>query len=76
MMAGTAGFDRDHCGCKLLEQRDHILAPQLLAQNWRLGGIHPMKLINVLLRIHPNSGDLVHGRSPLSEINNDLILAH
>jgi hypothetical protein len=26
-------------------------------------------------RIHPNSGNLFHGRSPLSEIYNDLILA-
>ena len=35
-----------------------------------------MKLKNVLRRIHPNSANLVHGRSPLSEINsNDLILA-
>jgi hypothetical protein len=30
----------------------------------------------VLRRIHPNSANLFHGRSPLSEIYNDLILAH
>jgi hypothetical protein len=42
----------------------------------RFGGIHPMKLKNVLRRIHPNSANLFHGRSPLFEICNDLILAH
>jgi hypothetical protein len=42
-----------------------------------LGGIHPMKLKNMLRRIHPHSANLFHGRSPLSEINNnDLNLAH
>jgi hypothetical protein len=31
----------------------------------------------MLRRIHPNSANLFHGRSPLSEINNnDLNLAH
>jgi hypothetical protein len=36
-----------------------------------------MKLKNVLRRIHPNPANLFHGRSPLSEINNnDLNLAH
>jgi hypothetical protein len=29
-----------------------------------------MKLKNVLRRIHPNSANLFHGRSPLSEISN------
>jgi len=28
-----------------------------------------MKLKNVLRRIHPNSANLFHGRSPLFEIN-------
>jgi hypothetical protein len=37
MMARTAGFDRDHRRCKLLEERHHLLAPQLLAQDWRFG---------------------------------------
>src|ERR1700687_6464876 len=71
----TAGFDSDHGRCKLLEERHHLLAPKLLAQNRRLSGIHPMKLENLLLRVHPNSANLVHGRPPLSEICNDLILA-
>jgi hypothetical protein len=47
----------------------------VLTQNRRLGRIHPMKLENVLRRVHPNSANLLHGRSPLSEICNDLILA-
>jgi hypothetical protein len=75
-MAGTTGFDRDHRRCKLQEERHHLLAPQFLAQDRYFGGIHPMKLKNLLRRIHPNSANLLPGRSPLSDINsNDLILA-
>src|SRR4051794_31246204 len=77
MMARTTGFDGDLRRRELREERHHILAPQLLPQNWRFGGVDPVKLENVLRRIHSNSANLVHGRSPLSEItNNDLILAH
>jgi hypothetical protein len=61
---------------KLLKKRDHLLAPQLLAQNHRLGCVHPVKLEEALRRIHPNSANLFHRRSPFSEICNDLILAH
>jgi hypothetical protein len=68
MMARTTGFDRDHRRGKLLEECHHLLAPQLLSQNRRFHGIHPVKLENVFRRIHPNSANLVHGRSPLSEI--------
>src|SRR3954447_6133705 len=76
MMACTAGLDRDHRRCKLLEERHHFLAPQLLTQNRHFGSIHAMKLENMLRRIHADADNLVHGRSPLSEINNnDLILA-
>jgi len=35
-----------------------------------------MKLENVFRRIHPNATNQFHGRSPLSEISNDLTLAH
>jgi hypothetical protein len=70
------GFDPDHGRGKLLEEGHHLLAPQLLTQNRRLGGIHPVKLENVLRRVHPNSANPFHGRFPLSEICNDLILAH
>jgi hypothetical protein len=69
MVTGTAGFDPDHRRCKFLEERHHLLAPQFLAQNRYTGGIHPMELKNVLRRIHPNSANLFHGRSPLFEIN-------
>src|SRR3954470_20202105 len=75
MVACTAGFDRDHCRRKLLEECKHLLASQLLPQNRLLDGVHSVKLENVLRRIHPNSTNLVHGRSPLSEISNDLSLA-
>jgi hypothetical protein len=77
MMTGTAGFDCDHRWQERLEERHHLLAAQFLAQNRYPGGIHPMKLKNVLRRIHPDSANLFHGRSPLFEINtHDLILAH
>src|SRR5271165_4138777 len=75
MVAGTAGFDRDHRRRKLLEECEHLFASQLLAQNRLLGGVHSVKLENVFRRIHTNSANLVHGRPPLSEIYSDLILA-
>src|SRR5271165_5026661 len=75
VVACTAGFDRDHRRRKLLEECQHLLASQLLAQNLLLGGVHSVKLENVFRRIHTNSANLFHGRSPLSEIYNDLILA-
>src|SRR5208283_5821481 len=69
MMAGTAGFDPDHRWRELLEERHHLVTPELFAQNRDTGVIHPMKMKNVLRRIHSNSANLVHGRSPLFEIN-------
>src|SRR6202043_2741200 len=75
MVACTAGFDRDHRRRKLLEECEHLLASQLLAQNRLLGGVHPVELENVFRRIHTNSANLFHGRPPLSEIYSDLILA-
>src|SRR4051794_26862223 len=76
MVACTAGFDRDHGRRELLEECKHLLASQLLPQNRLLGSIHSVKLKNVFRRIHPNSANLLHGRSPLSEVSNCLILAH
>src|SRR3984885_4254808 len=76
MVGSAAGFDPHYRRRKLLEKPDHLLAPQLLAQNHRLGRIHPVKLEEAFRRIHPNSANLFHRRSPFSEICNDLILAH
>ena len=39
------------------------------------GGVHPVKLEKMFRCIHANSANLFHGRSPLFEICNDLILA-
>src|SRR6266446_8526461 len=75
MVACAAGFDRDHRRRKLLEECEHLLASQLLPQNRLLGGVHSVKLENVFRRIHANSANLVHGRSPLYEIYSDLTLA-
>src|SRR5271165_3193307 len=63
-MGRAAGLDRNHGRSKPLEKRHHVLAPQLPAKNRALGGVHPMKLKNVLRRIHANSANMFHGRSP------------
>src|ERR1700721_1162221 len=76
MMGSAAGFDPNYRRRKLLEKPDHLLAPQLLAQNHRLGRVHPVNLEEALRRIHPNSANLVHRRSPFGEICNELTLAH
>ena len=68
MMARPTGFDRDHRRGELREERHHIITPEFLAQNRHFVSTHPVQLENVLRRIHPNSANLVHGRSPLSEI--------
>src|SRR5580704_5187974 len=75
MVRCAAGFDPDHRRRKRLEEGHHLLAPQLLTQNHLLGGVHPMKLEKMFRRVHANSANLFHGRSPLFEICNDLILA-
>jgi hypothetical protein len=75
MVRCAAGLDPDHRRRKRLEEGHHLLAPQLLTQNHLLGGVHPMKLEKMFRRIHTNSANLFHGRSPLFEICNDLILA-
>src|ERR1700760_3300226 len=75
MVTCTAGFDRDHRRRQLLEECEHLLASQLLAQNRLLGGVHSVELENVFRCIHANSANLFHGRPPLSEIFTDLILA-
>ena len=75
MVGCPAGFDPDHRRSKLLEESDHLLAPQLLTQNRFLGSVHPVKLEEMFRCIHSNSANLFHGRSPLIEICNDLILA-
>src|ERR1700693_1317993 len=76
MMGSAAGFDPNYRRRNLLEKPDHLLAPQLLAQNHRLGRIHPVNLEEAFRRIHPNSANLFHRRSPSSEICNELTLAH
>src|SRR6202011_248732 len=68
MVRCAAGFDRDHRRRTRLEESHHILAPQLLTQNHLLGGVHPMKLEKMFRRVHANSANLFHGRSPLFEI--------
>src|SRR5580704_357480 len=75
MVRCAAGLDPDHRRRKRLEEGHHLLAPQLLTQNYLLGGVHPMKLEQMFRRVQANSANLFHGRSPLFEICNDLILA-
>src|ERR1700731_1357689 len=76
MMGSAAGFNPNYRWRKLLEKPDHLLAPQLLAQNHRLGRVRPVNLDEAFRRIHPNSADLFHRRSPFGGICNELTLAH
>src|SRR3979411_2656664 len=76
MVRCAAGLDPDHRRRKRLEEGHHLLAPQLLTQNYLLGGVHPMKLEKMFRRVYANSANLFHGRTPLFEICNDLLLAH
>jgi hypothetical protein len=73
-MGRAAGLDPDHHRRKRLKESDHLFAPQFLAQNHLLDGVHAVKLEKMFRRIHANSDNLFHGRSPLSETCNDLIL--
>ncbi|MEA2772829.1 MAG: hypothetical protein QOD93_5791, partial [Acetobacteraceae bacterium] len=56
-----------------VHRRTHIPRTKLGRPGWLARTLTEPK--NVLRRIHPDSANLFHGRSPLSEINNDLILA-
>src|SRR5580692_9384215 len=67
MVRCAAGFDPDHRRRKRVEENDHLLAPQLLTKNHLLGGVHPMKLEKMFRRVHANSANLFHGRSPLTQ---------
>jgi hypothetical protein len=64
MVGGRAGFDRHYRRRQMLEKRDHLFPAQSATQNGLFRRIHSMKLKNVLRRIHSNSGNLFHGRSP------------
>src|SRR6266487_1576184 len=76
MMRRPTGFDADPRRRQLLKELNNLPPPQLLAQHRLLGRIHTMQLKNTLGRVHSNADKIVHGRPPLSEIYNDLILAH
>src|ERR1700737_5248323 len=76
MMRRTACFDADPGRRQIPEKLNHLPPPQLLAQNRLLRRIYTMQLKNTLGRVHTNTDKIVHGRPPLSEIFNDLILAH
>jgi hypothetical protein len=61
MVRATAGFEGNHGGWKFAEEGDQVLAPQLLAQDRLLGGIHPMQLEDVFFAV----GTPVTRRPPL-----------
>jgi hypothetical protein len=48
-MAHTVYFDCVHRWGKLLEKCQRLLAVWLLAQDWYIGGIHPVELKNRVL---------------------------
>lgn len=51
-------------GATFLEECDHLPTPELPAQDRLLVPINTMELEDVLGRVHPNAGNLVHGRPP------------
>jgi hypothetical protein len=68
-MRCTTGLHRHLGRRQALEERQHLLAFQLFAQDRLLRLVHPMKLKKMLRRVHANTGYLVHGRLPADEFS-------
>src|SRR3954466_16260901 len=63
-MRGATGLDGDARGREAFEERDHVPATQLPAQDGPFGGIDAVELEDVLGRVHANAANLFHGRPP------------
>src|SRR4051794_1040848 len=75
VMRGATGLDGDARGREALEERDHVPAPQLPAQDGSLGGIDAVELEDVLGRVHADAANRVPRTASSREICNDLTLA-
>src|SRR3954469_17338131 len=64
VMRGATGLDGNARGREALEERDHVPAPQLSAQDGSLRGIDAVELEEVLGRVHADAANLFHGRPP------------
>src|SRR4029077_19448183 len=60
MRRGTR-LQPDQTARELCEERHHLAAPQLLAQNYRATRIDPVNLKNMLRQIQPDRRNLTHG---------------
>src|SRR3954470_6422856 len=61
-MRGATGLDGDARGREAFEERDHVPATQLPAQDGPFGGIDAVELEDVLGRVHANAANLFHER--------------
>ena len=61
----SAGFHRDNTRWQLAEERQHLIPPQLLAQNHTARAVSPMHLKHILRQVEPDRGNLRNDRSPL-----------
>jgi hypothetical protein len=57
MMGRAAGFHADKARAERREERQHILAPKRLGNNYLAAGITAVNLKNMLGEIDRNSGD-------------------
>src|SRR3954454_18466550 len=64
VMRGATGLDGDARGREAFEERDHVPATQLPAQDGPFGGIDAVELEDVLGRVHANAANLFHGWPP------------
>ena len=53
-MSAAAGFHGDNAGRQLTEERQHLIPPQLLAQDRPTIGVSPMRLKHILRQIEPD----------------------
>src|SRR4051794_29704110 len=73
-MRGATGLNGDARGRETFEERDHVPAPQLSAQDGSLRGINAVELEDVFGRVHADATNLLHRRPPHVRCN-DLTLA-
>src|SRR3954447_7587482 len=63
-MRGATDLNGDARGREALEERDHVPAPQLSAQDGSLRGVNAVELEDVFGRVHADATNLLHGRPP------------
>jgi hypothetical protein len=64
-MSAAAGFHGDNARGQIAEERQHLIPPQLLAQDCPTRPVSPMQLKHILRQVEPDRDNLRHDRSPL-----------